>query len=121
MRRRKLMSVAVPLQRKVVAYAREHHLVETGACLGVAVSGGADSVCLLHILQALRAGFQLELTVLHVNHRLRGTESDEDEAFVRSLAQQLNLPIQVHHAAMDAIPMSGIEDWARQERRRFFQ
>lgn len=66
-----------------------------GARLGVAVSGGADSVALLDILQKL--GFALH--ILHVNHQLRGPESEGDEQFVRELARQRGIPVEVLRAA----------------------
>lgn len=62
-----------------------------GARLGVAVSGGADSVALLEILQIL--GHPLH--ILHVNHQLRGAESDGDEEFVRQLGRQRGIPVEV--------------------------
>jgi tRNA(Ile)-lysidine synthase len=81
--------------------------------VGVAVSGGADSVALLHILRGLRS----DLTVLHVNHHLRGEESDGDEAFVRELAQSLGVAVLVEHAT----PAPGnLEGEARHARRAFF-
>jgi tRNA(Ile)-lysidine synthase len=57
------------------------------------LSGGADSVALLHALMALRSKFHFELAAAHVNHRLRGTESDRDEAFVRDLCARLEVPL----------------------------
>ena len=62
--------------------------VAGGGRIGVAVSGGADSVFLLSVLSELDAAS----AVLHVNHQLRGAESDADEAFVRTLADSLGLP-----------------------------
>ncbi len=59
--------------------------------MGVAVSGGADSVALLHILKELSPRWNLHLRVLHFNHRLRGPESEEDARFVARLAGQLGL------------------------------
>ncbi len=56
------------------------------------MSGGADSVCLLHVLQRLRGEFGLELHVAHFNHGLRGAESDADARFVAELADRLHLP-----------------------------
>lgn len=55
----------------------------------VAVSGGADSVSLLHVLNRLSAELKIQLTVVHLNHCLRGKESDEDAAFVKRLAERL--------------------------------
>lgn len=81
--------------------------------LGVAVSGGVDSVTLLHILHHLGH----DLTVLHINHALRGFDSQKDEEFVRSLAAALNLPIEVQHGP----PAPGnLEAEARRVRQAFF-
>jgi tRNA(Ile)-lysidine synthase len=57
-----------------------------------AVSGGADSVCLLHLLVAARERLVLTVETAHFNHRLRGRESDRDAAFVEELARRLALP-----------------------------
>ena len=57
-----------------------------------AVSGGADSVCLLLLLARFAAEADIHLKVVHVNHMIRGTEADRDEAFVVALAKQLSIP-----------------------------
>ena len=62
----------------------------------VALSGGADSVCLLHILKQVFNGTDVLLSAVHINHCLRGDESDGDEAFCVKLCGDLNLPIEVH-------------------------
>src|SRR5262245_17170929 len=61
----------------------------------VAVSGGADSVALLDALARFQQGEGRpgSITVAHLNHQLRGEESDEDEAFTRNLSERLNLPV----------------------------
>jgi tRNA(Ile)-lysidine synthase len=81
--------------------------------IGVAVSGGADSVFLLHAMQELG----LAVTVLHVNHGLRGPESDRDEEFVRALALQCGLPV---HVLTAAVLTGNIEQEARRARYDFF-
>jgi len=81
--------------------------------IGVAVSGGADSVFLLHALRELG----LAVAVLHVNHGLRGEESDRDEEFVRSLALQFGMPVHVLAAPVTA---GNIEQEARLVRYDFF-
>ncbi|MEO5936879.1 MAG: tRNA lysidine(34) synthetase TilS [Terriglobales bacterium] len=63
--------------------------VQPGDRVGVAVSGGADSVALLRALDELRRELALVLTVLHFHHGIRGAEADRDEAFVAELAEQL--------------------------------
>jgi tRNA(Ile)-lysidine synthase len=80
----------------------------------VACSGGADSTALLIALSELRQ----ELVCVHVNHHLRGDESDGDERFVRSLCEQRNIPILVSDGTIDseAIRRSGIESAARDVR-----
>ncbi len=64
-----------------------------GDRVGVAVSGGPDSVLLLDFLRQLARGAGLILAVVHFNHRLRGAESNEDERFVESLARRLSLEL----------------------------
>jgi len=86
-----------------------------GARLGVAVSGGADSVALLDILQKL--GYPLH--ILHVNHQLRGQESDGDEQFVRELARQRGIPVEVLRAAPPP-PGENLEQALRRIRYGFF-
>lgn len=66
---------------------------DTSPLLLVALSGGADSVCLLLALHEL--GFRVH--ALHCNFELRGTESDGDEAFCRRLCRQYEIPLSVHH------------------------
>jgi tRNA(Ile)-lysidine synthase len=85
--------------------------------IGVAVSGGADSVALLHILHRLRERFQASLTVLHVNHGLRGAESDQDEAFVGDLAKSLSTPFLTERSQLAS---GNLEAAARESRRKFF-
>lgn len=91
--------------------------------VGVAVSGGADSVCLLHVLFELAPRWNLHLHVLHLDHQLRGEESREDARFVEQLAAQLGLPLfqaQVDVAALAAERAQNLEETARNERRRYF-
>lgn len=87
----------------------------------VAVSGGADSVALLRGLAAIRHRGEGRLIVAHFNHRLRGPQSDADEIFVRTLAEQLQLTCCVGHAASDltASGGDGIEAAARDARYAF--
>ena len=101
---------------RVAEILTRYNMLTAGGRVGVAVSGGADSVALLHVLAALRQPFQIEPVVLHVNHHLRGTESDEDERFVRSLAAALNLDCLVEDAPVEA---GNLEQAARDARRAF--
>ena len=66
-----------------------------GSRVVCAVSGGADSVALLHCLAALQRELDFTLTAAHFNHCLRGAESDGDEAFVRALCGIWSIPLTV--------------------------
>ncbi len=79
------------LSRRVADYIHEQGLVCAGERVGVAVSGGADSVALLRLMLELRESLGVVLHVLHFNHRLRGAESDGDEGFVADLAAGFRL------------------------------
>ena len=67
---------------------RENHLIEKGDRIAVALSGGADSVCLVKILLEIRDQFDCSILACHYNHRLRGDASDEDETFVKNFCEQ---------------------------------
>jgi tRNA(Ile)-lysidine synthase len=90
-----------------------HGMIDRYRRIGVAVSGGADSVFLLHALRELG----LAVAVLHVNHGLRGTESNRDEEFVRALALRNHLPV---HVCPAPVLTGNIEQEARQARYQFF-
>lgn len=83
-----------------------------------AVSGGADSVCLFDVLRELapRAGAELA-GVAHVNHKLRGDASDEDERFVAAIARRAGVPFFRTEARIDG---GNLEQTARLKRREFF-
>ncbi len=81
--------------------------------LGVAVSGGADSVALLHLLCEIRS----DLIVLHVNYRLRGAESDGDEEFVLHKSSELGMPCLIHRPELGP---GNLEQAARQARYSWF-
>ncbi|MNI15189.1 tRNA(Ile)-lysidine synthase [compost metagenome] len=75
----------------------EYHLWTPGDCIVVAVSGGPDSVALLHILNEISrdSEFGLRLVCAHVNHGIRGQESDQEAEFVRNLAEKLGIPFEL--------------------------
>ena len=98
-----------------------HVLCRPGECIGVAVSGGADSVLLLTALHDLAPDLGVTLKVAHVNHGLRGAESDEDQAFVEALAERAGLECLVHRAELRARVASGnLEEAARRARHNWF-
>jgi tRNA(Ile)-lysidine synthase len=79
------------VQDRLLDHIRNRQLMRPGERVGVAVSGGADSVALLRLLLEIRASLGVVLAVVHFNHKLRGAESDADEQFVRELAEARGL------------------------------
>ncbi len=67
-------------------------LMQPGDSILLAVSGGVDSMAMLHLFTRLQTSWNLKLAVSHVNHQLRGAEADEDENFVRATAESKSLP-----------------------------
>ncbi|MGH9327117.1 MAG: tRNA lysidine(34) synthetase TilS [Terriglobia bacterium] len=98
-------------------------LFRAGERVGVAVSGGPDSVLLLHFLSRLAQKTGILIAVVHFNHHLRGAESDADDAFVRGKASELNVEFFRGEAAVARIARekrSNLEATARALRYRFF-
>jgi tRNA(Ile)-lysidine synthase len=85
----------IDLVAKVRQRVTEEKLADSGDVVVVAVSGGPDSVALLHVLFALTASFNWKLVVAHVNHQFRGAESDAEATFVMELAKELSLPCEI--------------------------
>ena len=83
------------LESRVLCLIREHNLLAGQQYLLVAVSGGQDSVCLLHILSKLQTELKVKLHVAHLDHQLRGTESESDARYVARLAKKLDIPCTV--------------------------
>ena len=79
------------LAQRVLSVVRRQEFLTAGNHVGVAVSGGIDSVALLRLLLELRAELGIVLSVVHFNHKLRGTESGADEQLVQSLAGEHGL------------------------------
>lgn len=71
---------------------QQYKLAARGQSLLLAVSGGIDSMTLLHVMKELRNRWQVQLAVAHINHQLRGAESDGDELFVRQTAEENGIP-----------------------------
>src|SRR5215471_20260315 len=111
------------LEQRIRDQIQKRKMVRAGDRVGVAVSGGADSVALLFLLLELQQKLGIVLSVIHFNHKLRGKASDQDERFVAKLAAKYALAFHVTHsdvAAQARKDKSNLEDAARRARYGFF-
>ncbi|HEY78306.1 MAG TPA: tRNA lysidine(34) synthetase TilS [Dehalococcoidia bacterium] len=90
------------VEERVLQFIAEHRLLLPGQCLVVAVSGGADSVCLLHALLSLKERLGITLHLAHLNHQLRGAESAADADYVAGLARRLGVPATIERRDVKA-------------------
>ncbi len=110
------------LQEKVLNTIKNSDLIPEGCVVIAAVSGGADSVCLLDILISLSEKLSFSVECAHVNHNLRGAESDGDEAYVRHLCEKYGITLHVKSVDVKALSKGkSIEDTARKVRYDFFE
>src|SRR5579872_2006052 len=112
----------------IASYIEQHHLLPAEGTVVVAVSGGADSLCLLHILNRLcgpgKRYPQVRLHVAHLNHQLRGEESERDAAYVAYVANIWGLPISTGTVDVPQLARSehlSLEEAARAARYRFLR
>ncbi|MCL6480105.1 MAG: tRNA lysidine(34) synthetase TilS [Firmicutes bacterium] len=118
------MARSSELIHQVLQTIRRYRMLRAGDRVGVGVSGGADSVALLRLLDELRETLGLRLLVLHFNHQLRGAASDADENFVAELATQLGLDFFAgREVVAERARAEGwnLEDAARRLRYEFFE
>jgi tRNA(Ile)-lysidine synthase len=78
-------------EEKVIRFIRDNELIRSGDRILIALSGGADSVFLLHFLTKFKKKYKSELAVLHINHLIRGKNADEDEKFCREMCSKLDV------------------------------
>ncbi len=110
------------LLAKIEKTARTMFLHDDSVLIGV--SGGPDSVALLTLLTRLAPKFSLKLGIAHLNHCLRGEDSDNDQMFVADLAKRLNLPCYIAKEDVSAYQKThklSLEEAGRQVRYAFFE
>jgi len=110
--------------RKVKSTIEKYAMLAAGDRVGIAVSGGADSIALLRVLANLASEYALELSVLHLNHGIRGGEADRDEAFVREMAATMGIPFEAERISIPDLRRErggSLEDLCRDERYAFFE
>ena len=99
-------------------------LLETGDSVIAALSGGADSVALLHFLYSIKEQYDLTLYAAHLHHGIRGEEAQRDEDFCKILCEKYNIPLFCRHRDIPALARErGISEelCGRQERYAFFE
>jgi tRNA(Ile)-lysidine synthase len=109
------------VRTKVKQTILRYGMIDSGDRVIVAVSGGPDSVCLLHLLHDLTDEWGMDLVVAHFDHGLRPAEDEPETAFVRALAQALALPFETEKAAPAAVADASVEEKAREARYRFLE
>lgn len=117
------MSRQQRLPQVVLRFIRKHNLVRENELLVVGVSGGPDSVCLLHVLASLRNTLGIKLHIAHLNHVLRGAESDGDADYVSALVRKLEIPATIERRDVKAHQKKhrlSVEEAAREVRYAFF-
>ncbi|HAA89867.1 MAG TPA: tRNA lysidine(34) synthetase TilS [Peptococcaceae bacterium] len=113
--------VLAEFQKRIRSFIDRHQLLEPGMKVVVAVSGGSDSLALLHVLKELRDSYQWELHVAHLNHLLRPA-AGEEAAFVQGLAHRWGLPVTIGYCRVTQLASRwkvGIEEAARIARYHF--
>ncbi len=96
---------------KVKGYIEKHRMLSKGDKVVAGLSGGADSVALLHILKELKGVFGIEVIAAHINHGLRGKEADEDEEFAKALCEKWG--IEFHHKKVNVRDL--VAAWRKSE------
>jgi tRNA(Ile)-lysidine synthase len=112
----------VKLESKVLDFIQRYSLISHKEIVVVGVSGGADSVCLLHVLAKWRKRLGIKLHIAHLNHQLREVESEADAEYVSNLAGSLGIPITIDRQDVAAYRIErncSIEEAARELRYAF--
>jgi tRNA(Ile)-lysidine synthase len=106
--------------RAIEEFWRKNCPQSCGVC--VALSGGSDSVALFYLLAEMAGLLGItKLGIVHVNHALRGKESNRDARFVRRIARLAGVSFHMKEIDKNSIPVNGIEEWARNQRYAFFK
>lgn len=116
------MGASMSLEERVLRFIRDQAMAAPGERLLVAVSGGPDSVCLLHLLHGLSPELGIQLHAAHLDHGLRGGESEADAEYVAELAAGLGIPVTVDRRDVPAYRAANklsLEEAAREVRYAF--
>lgn len=112
------------MMKKILDYMNKNRMFEQGDRVVLGVSGGADSVCMLHLLNSLKQQLGITLYVVHINHGIRGKEAHRDADFVETLCKRLEVPCQIFHLDIPAMAKEkkmSEEETGRQARYEIFE
>ena len=112
------------IEAKIAAAAERFRMFPRGCTVVAGLSGGADSVAMVHYLFRHSESLGIHLLAAHVNHGLRGAEADRDEQFAANFCLRLGIDLKVLHADVSAIAQEksqGIEECGREVRYSFFR
>lgn len=108
----------------VLSVIKKYNMLENCDKIVVGLSGGADSVCLLSVLNSLKAEYGFSLVAAHINHGIRGAEAQRDEESCKRLCESLNVPLEILHADIPTLSKQqgiGEEECGRIVRYDFFR
>jgi len=111
-------------EQKVLRFIKENDLIKTNDKILIALSGGPDSIFVLHFFNKYKNKFKIELSAVHINHLLRGQESDRDEMFCEAVCKELVIPFYFYRKNVKALAKRknlSIELAAREVRYSAFQ
>lgn len=111
-------------EQKVLRFIKENDLIKTNDKILIALSGGPDSIFVLHFFNKYKNKFKIELSAVHINHLLRGQESDRDEMFCEAVCKELVIPFYSYRKNVKALAKRknlSIELAAREVRYSAFQ
>ncbi len=111
-------------EQKVLKFIKDQNLVNEGDKVLIALSGGPDSIFLLHFFLKYKRKFKIKIGAAHINHQLRGSDSDRDELFCHTICNELNIPFFVERANIKTIAKKSrdsLEVAGRKIRYNFFE
>lgn len=110
-------------EQKVIKFIDAQGLLNQGDKVLIALSGGPDSVLALHFFRKFKKRFKIDIAAVHLNHKLRGKDSEKDEKFCKDLCEQLKIEFISTQVAIEELKSKSkksIEEIARNERYKFF-
>ena len=85
------------MKKEVLAYIKQNKMIKKKDMILAGVSGGSDSMAMLHILRELQEEVDFSLKVVHVHHGIRGQEADRDSSFVEKICKEWQIPCSIHY------------------------